>query len=94
MIVQWKKMVMLASLDDFIDPHYYSNKQFFRDALPPSVIFLQNHGEGGSSFVQHRPQSEPLDDLEGFLASQQFEHRSKLDQLGVEIDTDLHETNV
>jgi len=37
--------------------------------------------------VHLRPQLEPLDDLEGFLASLRFEHRSKLDQLGIEIGT-------
>ena len=45
----------------------------------------KNNGEGGSSFVQHRPQLEPLDIIEGFLGSLRFEHRSKLDQLGIEI---------
>jgi hypothetical protein len=49
------------------------------------MIFLQNHGEGGSEHVQHRPQPEPLDDVRRFLASLRFGHRSKLDQLGIEI---------
>jgi hypothetical protein len=52
------------------------------------MIFLQNHGEGGSSFVQHHPpvQLEPLDmPVERFLASVRFENKSKLDQLGIEI---------
>jgi hypothetical protein len=48
------------------------------------MIFLQNHGEGGSSFVQLGPQFKPLD-IEGFLDSIRFEHKSKLDQLGIEI---------
>jgi hypothetical protein len=51
------------------------------------MIFLQNHGDGGSSFVQYRPQLKPLDDLEGFLASLRFEQREKLDQLGIKIDS-------
>ena len=52
---------------------------------PSRMNFLQNHEEGGSEHVQYRPQLEPLDDLEGFLGSLRFEHRSKLDQLGIEI---------
>jgi hypothetical protein len=58
--------------------------------LPPIVIFLQNHGEGGSSFVQLRPpvQFEPLDiPVERFLVSVRFEHKSKLDQLEIEINS-------
>jgi hypothetical protein len=74
------------------------------------MVFLQNHGEGGSCFVQLRPQPqgcalltgeremdipfsiqlkgiEPLDDLEGFLVSLRFEHRSKLGNLGIENST-------
>jgi len=35
--------------------------------------------------VQLRPQLEPLDNIEGFLASFRFERRSKLGQLGIEI---------
>jgi hypothetical protein len=34
--------------------------------------------------VQLRPQFKPLD-IEGFLDSIRFEHKSKLDQLGIEI---------
>jgi hypothetical protein len=47
-------------------------------------FLFENLLEGGSSFVQHRPQYEPLD-VEGFLASLRFEHRNKLDQLAIEI---------
>jgi hypothetical protein len=46
------------------------------------------HGEGGSSFVQHRPlfENELLDMPVGqFLASLRFEQRGKLDQLGIEL---------
>jgi len=53
------------------------------------MVFLKNHGEGGSEQVQLGPpvQFEPLDiPVERFLASVRFEHRSKLDQLGIEID--------
>jgi hypothetical protein len=42
----------------------------------------------GSSFVQHRPlgQLKPLDvPADRFLASVRFEHRSKLDQMAIEI---------
>jgi hypothetical protein len=78
------------------------------------MVFNQNHGEGGSSFVQYRPHPQssalltggrasypwianapfstylrgnnPLDmPIEGFLGSLRFEHRNKLDQLGIEI---------
>jgi hypothetical protein len=52
------------------------------------MIFLQNHWDGGSSFVQLRPQLEnkPLDrQVKRFLSSVRFEHKSKLDQLGIEI---------
>jgi hypothetical protein len=38
-----------------------------------------------TSFVQHRPQLEPLDDIGRFLASLRFEQRGKLDQLGINI---------
>jgi hypothetical protein len=40
-----------------------------------------------TSFVQHRPQLEPLDDIERFLASLRFEQRGKLEQLGIEIES-------
>ena len=46
----------------------FFGKYFFHDLLPPVMILLQNHGEGGSSFVQLRPQLEPLADIEGFLS--------------------------
>jgi hypothetical protein len=45
------------------------------------------HRRGLLVRVQLRPQFEPLDDSEGFLASLRFEHRSKLDKLGIEIDS-------
>jgi hypothetical protein len=45
----------------------------------------QNHGEGVSEHVQYRPQLEPLDNIERFLASLRFKQRGKLDQLGIEI---------
>jgi hypothetical protein len=48
------------------------------------MILLHNHGEGGSSFVQLGPQLEPLD-IGRFLASVRFEHKRKLDELGIEI---------
>jgi hypothetical protein len=52
------------------------------------MIFLQNHGEGGSSFVQLGPPvqfgSSDSSNVQ-FLASIRFEHKSKLDQLGIEI---------
>jgi len=49
-------------------------------------LFLpQNHGEGGSSFVQHRPQKSLDMPIERFLASLRFEQKGKLDQLGIEI---------
>jgi hypothetical protein len=38
-----------------------------------------------TSFVQYRPQLEPLDDIGRFLASLRFEQRGTLDQMGVEI---------
>jgi hypothetical protein len=47
----------------------------------------KNHGEGGSSFVQHRPQKSLGIPIERFFASLRFEQRGKLDQLGVEIGT-------
>lgn len=46
---------------------------------------LLGNSEAGSEQVQYRPQLEPLDAIEGFLAFLRFEHRSKLDQLGIEI---------
>ena len=49
------------------------------------MIFAENHGEGGSSFFQHRPQPKPLDNIEGFLAPLRFEYWSKPDELGIEI---------
>ena len=51
------------------------------------MIFLQNHGEGGSEQVRFRPQieNETLDvPVEWFLYSLRFEQRVKLDQLGIE----------
>ena len=39
----------------------------------------------GSSFVQLRPQIDPLDIIKGILASLRFEDRRMLDQLGIEI---------
>jgi hypothetical protein len=49
------------------------------------MFFWKNHGEGGSGFVQLRPQLEPLDNNEGFLASLSFKQREILDQLGIEV---------
>ena len=52
------------------------------------MIFLLNHGEGGSSFVQLGPPVQlgsSYTPVEQFLASLRFEHKSKLDLLGVEI---------
>jgi hypothetical protein len=49
------------------------------------MIFLQNHGEGGSSFVQHRPQKSLDMPIERFFASLRFEQRGKLDQWGIEL---------
>jgi hypothetical protein len=49
------------------------------------MFLTQNHGEGGSSFVQHRPQKSLDMPIERFFASLRFEQRGKLDQLGVEI---------
>ena len=54
------------------------------------MIFLQYLGEGGSSFVQLGPpaQFESLDvPVERFLASVRFEHKSKLDQLGIKLSS-------
>ena len=53
------------------------------------MIFLQNHGDGGSSFVQLGPPVQLGSSeipIEQFLASVRFEHKSKLDQLEIEID--------
>jgi hypothetical protein len=50
----------------------------------------KNHGEGGSSFVQLRPTPSTQTDsisVNQFLASVRFEHKSKLDQLGIEISS-------
>jgi hypothetical protein len=44
-----------------------------------------NHREGGSSFVQYRSQKSLDMPIERFFASLRFEHKSKLDQLGIEI---------
>jgi hypothetical protein len=50
------------------------------------MVLIKNHGEGCSSFVQHRPQkSLGTTYVERFLASLRFEQRGKLDQLGIEI---------
>jgi hypothetical protein len=52
------------------------------------MIFLQNHGEGGSEQVRFRPQieNEPLDvPVERFLASLRFRQWGKLNQRGIEI---------
>jgi hypothetical protein len=52
------------------------------------MIFLQNHGEGGSSFVQLGPPVQFGSNCiptEQFLPMLRFEHRSKLDQLGIKI---------
>jgi len=48
------------------------------------VVLLKNHGEGGSSFVQHRPQKSLGVLVERFLASLIFEQRGKSNQLGIE----------
>jgi hypothetical protein len=45
-----------------------------------------------TSFVQYRPQKSLDMPIERFLASVRFEHRSKLDHLGIEIrylDTEM-----
>jgi hypothetical protein len=52
------------------------------------VIFFQNHGEVGSEQVQLRPPVQFGSNcipVEQFLPMLRFEHRSKLDQLGIEI---------
>jgi hypothetical protein len=53
-------------------------------------LFFQNHEEGGSSFVQLRPPVQLGSNdipVEQFLSMLRFEHKSKLDQLGVEISS-------
>jgi hypothetical protein len=80
---------MPAFLDEFRRQNYHS-KQVIPSKLiaPIDGFLLTNHGEGGSSFVQHRPlpENELLDvPVEQFLASLRFEQRGKLDQLGIEI---------
>ena len=52
------------------------------------MIFIHNHGEGGSCFVQLGPllEKELLDmPVDQFLAYLRFQQRGKLDQLGIEI---------
>jgi hypothetical protein len=52
------------------------------------IVFIHNHGEGGSEQVRFRPQlkNELLDvPVEQFLSSLRFQQRGKLDQLGIEI---------
>jgi hypothetical protein len=49
------------------------------------MILSEINGEGGSSFVQHRPQLEPLDDVERFLAKIRFNSREKLKDIPLEI---------
>jgi hypothetical protein len=51
------------------------------------MVLIKNHGEGGSSFVQYRPQKSLGMPVERFFASLRFEQRGKLDQLGIEIDS-------
>ena len=79
-------MVTPALLDGSSENNYHSEK------VNPSKritlihgFLLQNRGEGGSSFVQYRPQLEPLDDIGRFLGSLRFDQRGKLEQLGIEI---------
>lgn len=72
-------------LDDIVKQNYYSGVSNFFNINTPIWCFSKNHREGGSSYVQLRPQPEPLDSIEGFLGSLRFEHRSKLDQLEIEI---------
>ncbi len=50
-------------------------------------FLLKIHGEGGSSFVQHRPQKTLDGDIERFFASLRFDHREPLDQMGLEPGT-------
>ena len=50
------------------------------------MIYLQNHGEGGSEQVRFRPQKTLGVPVGRFLASLRFEQRGKLDQLGIEMD--------
>jgi hypothetical protein len=52
------------------------------------MIFLQNHGEGGSEQVRQgsSAQKEPLSiPVERFFSMLRFENRRKLDDLGIEI---------
>jgi hypothetical protein len=49
------------------------------------MLFPKNYGEGGSSFVQHRPQKSLDMPIERFFASLRFEQRGKLEQLGIDI---------
>ena len=54
--------------------------------LPQSGALLTGEREKDVPFSNHLRGIEPLDmPIEGFLSSLRFEHRSKLDQLGVEI---------
>ena len=46
------------------------------------MFFTKNHGEGGSSFVQYRPQKSLDVPIERFFASLRFEQRGKLDEIG------------
>jgi hypothetical protein len=48
-------------------------------------MFFPSIREGGSSFVQHRPQKSLDIPIGRFFASLSFEQRKKLDQLGIEI---------
>jgi hypothetical protein len=53
------------------------------------MFLFKNHGEGGSSFVQHRPQveNELLDrHVKQFLAMLRFEQRDKLAELPIDLD--------
>jgi hypothetical protein len=54
------------------------------------MIFLQNHGEGGSELVRlgSSAPNEPLNFIERFLPMCRFENKEKLDDLGLEIDTE------
>jgi hypothetical protein len=49
------------------------------------MILSEIYGEGGSGWVQYRPQKSLDMQIERFLASLRFEQRGKLDQLGIEI---------
>jgi len=48
-------------------------------------MFFPSIREGGSSFVQHRPQKSPDEDVGRFFALFLFEQREKLDQFGIEL---------